>query len=121
MANNSGNSVGDIFISLGLNLSDLETGLVAAERSVRENIQRLNRESNLIRLQTEVEISGLDETADAERILQVQQDALNRQMQIQRDRVRLLDAEFRRLATAHGANSVAVQRAQIQLGSVEKP
>ncbi|MBR4382080.1 MAG: hypothetical protein IKP64_00820, partial [Selenomonadaceae bacterium] len=108
-------NVDSLFMTLGLNLADLESGFVAADRTVRENIQRLNRENNLIRLRGEVQIAGLDETADAERILQIRQDALNQQMSIQRDRVRLLDAEFRRLAATHGTTNAAVQRAEVRL------
>ena len=36
-------------------------------------------------LRAQVEIAGLDETAEAERILQIRTDALNQQMSLQRD------------------------------------
>lgn len=108
-------SVGGLYLSLGLNLSELETGFVTASQTVAANIARLNRESNLVRLRAEVEIAGLDETADAERILQIRQTALNRQMEIQRDRVRILDAEFRNLVQTQGENSIVAQRAAIRL------
>ena len=108
-------SVGGLYLSLGLNLSELETGFVTASQTIAANISRLNRESNLVRLRAEVEIAGLDETADAERILQIRQTALNRQMEIQRDRVRILDAEFRNLVQTQGENSVVAQRAAIRL------
>ena len=108
-------NVDSLFMTLGLNLADLESGFVAADRTVRENIQRLNRENNLIQLRADVEIAGLDEVNDAARILEIRQDALNRQMALQRDRVRLLDAEFRRLAATHGTTNAAVQRAEVRL------
>ena len=82
-------SVGGLFLRLGLNLSELETGFVTASQTISQTISLLNRESDLVRIRSEVEIAGLDETADAERILQIRQEALNRQMAIQRDRVRL--------------------------------
>ena len=108
-------SVGSLYMSLGLDLSELETGLVAVDRTVNENVRRLNRQADLIQLRAEIEIAGLDEVADAERILEIRQRALNDQMAAQRDRVRLLDAELRRLTAAHGENSVAVERATIRL------
>lgn len=108
-------SLGELYARIGLNLSDFETDFLIAERTVTENIRRLNRESNLIRVRSEVEIAGLDEVADAERILQIRQEALNRQMEIQRDRVRILDAELQNLARTQGENSVAVQRATLRL------
>jgi len=111
----AGTSVGDLYLRLGLNLSDLETGFVTASQTVAANISRLNRESNLIRIRSEIDIAGLDETADAERILQIRTDALNRQMQIQRDRIRILDAEYQNLVQSQGANSTAAQRATVRL------
>ena len=106
--------VGSLYIRLGLSLSDFETDLVAAERTVNENVRRLSRQSELIRLRAQVEISGLDETADAERILQIRTDALNQQMSLQRDRVRILTAELQSLTAAHGENAAITQRAAIR-------
>lgn len=111
----AGTSVGDLYLRLGLNLSDLETGFVTASQTVAANISRLNRESNLVRIRSEIDIAGLDETADATRILQIRTNALNQQMQIQRDRIRILDAEYQNLVQTQGANSVAAQRATVRL------
>ena len=93
-------NLGDLYIRMGLSLSDLETDFLSAERTVTENVRRLNRQSELIRIRSEIEIAGLDESADAERILQIRTDALNRQMEIQRDRVRILTAELQSLTAA---------------------
>jgi len=111
----TGTSVSNLFINLGLNLSDLETGFVTASQTVAANISRLNRESNLVRIRSEIDIAGLDETADAERILQIRTNALNEQMRIQRDRIRILDAEYQNLVQSQGANSTAAQRAIVRL------
>ena|GEM_PF-3348908 len=66
-------------------------------------------------LRAQVEIAGLDETAEAERILQIRTDALNQQMSLQRDRVRMLTAELQSLTAAHGENAAITQRAAIRL------
>ena len=108
-------SIDSLYISLGLNLSDLETDLIEASRTVNENIRRLSREAELIQLRAQVEIAGLDETADAERILQIRTDALNQRMTIQRDRVRILTAEWQHLNSVHGENAAVTQRAATRL------
>ena len=105
----------DFYVRLGLDLSSLETGFANADRTIEENVRRLSHENNLIRIRSQVEIAGLDETAEAERILQIRQEALNRQMEIQRDRVRLLDAQFQHLTQTQGAESRASQRAATTL------
>ena len=61
----AGNSVGDLYLRLGLNLFNLATGFVTASQTVAANISRLNREPNLVRIRSEIDIAGLDETADA--------------------------------------------------------
>lgn len=107
--------VGSLYLRLGLNLSELETGFVTASQTVAANISRLSRESQTIRIRSQVEIAGLDEVADAEQIAQIRTNALNQQLAIQRDRVRILTAELQNVTTAHGANSAATQRATIRL------
>lgn len=111
----SSQTVDSLFIELGLELSTLETDLIAADRTVSDNIRRLNRQSELIRLRSEVQISGLDETADAERILQTRIESLNQRLAIQRDRVRLVTAEVQSLTNSQGENADATQRAAIRL------
>lgn len=108
-------SIGAMYLRLGLNLSELETGFVTASQTVAANISRLNRESQTIRIRSQVEIAGLDEVADAEQIAQIRTNALNQQLTIQRDRVRILTAELQSVTAAQGANSVAAQRATIRL------
>ena len=105
------NSVGGLYIRLGLSLSELETGFITASQTVAANISRLNREADLIRLRAEVEIAGLDEVNDAERILQIRTESLNQRIAIQRDRIRLLSAAYRDVARTQGETSVAAQRA----------
>lgn len=105
----------DFYVRLGLDLSSLEAGLANAGMTIEQNIRRLNHESNLIRLRSEVEITGLDEVADAERILQIRTDALNQQMTIQRDRARLLEAQLQHLTEAYGEESSEAQRTATRL------
>ncbi len=109
------NSIGGLYMRLGLSLDDLETDFIAAERTTRENLNRLNRERNLIRLRAEVAIGNLDETADAIQILTVRESALNQQMAIQRDRIRLAEATYRDLEQRLGSSATATQRAAAAL------
>ncbi len=98
-----------------LDLSQLESDFIAADRSIQQNLNRLNRESNLIQLRAEVEIGNLDATADATQILEIRQRALNQQMQIQRDRIRLTEAAFRDLTNTRGADAAETQRMEARL------
>ena len=108
-------TLGGLYLSLGLDISELESDFLAANRTTRENLNRLNRESNLVRLRAEVEIGNLDETADAVQILTVRENALNRQMAMQRDRIRIAEAQLRSLTQQHGEGAVVTQRAAAAL------
>lgn len=70
------NSAGAIFIDLGLDLNQLESDFIAADQTIQQNLNRLNRERNLIELRAQVEIGELE---DAEEILATRTRALNRQ------------------------------------------
>lgn len=116
MARRSSNeSTSDLYIRLGLSLDELESGFVDAERTIRDNMARLSRSNRIIELQMQVDLSGLDEAADAEQIMQIRTEALNRQIAGQKDRVRLANAELRNMAERHGENSDQAQRARLQL------
>lgn len=106
-------TIGEFFVRLGLDSSVLEEGIASAERTLKQEMARLNRQNTLINLRAQVEIAGLDETTDAERILEIQMEALNQQIANQRQRVELANAAISEMTRLHGANSVETQRAQI--------
>lgn len=115
MARGSSESISDLFIRLGLSYDELGSGFVNAERTIRDNMTRLSRENTIIDLQARIELTGLDETADAGRILEIRTQALNRQLKNQRDRVRLASAELANMAERTGENSDQTQRARLAL------
>lgn len=114
MADND-NSAGAIFLELGLDLNQLESDFIMADQTIQQNLNRLNRERNLIQLRAEVEIGNLDAVADAERILEIRQRALNQQLQLQRDRIQLTEAAWRDLSNTRGADAAETQRMEARL------
>lgn len=112
MADNT-ESLGELYARIGLNFDDVENSFVQVERSLRENLQRLNRADNLVRIQQRIELTGLDESADAERIFEVRTRHLNRQLENQRARLRMLQASLEDTRRRTGENSDETQRAEI--------
>lgn len=108
----SADSAGAIFLDLGLNIAQLESGFVDANRTIQQNLNRLNRERNIINLRTQVETSGFDEATQQTQILEARQRALTQQLSIQRDRVRLTEAAYRQLNNTQGATATATQEAE---------
>lgn len=108
----SADSAGAIFLDLGLNIAQLESGFVDANRTIQQNLNRLNRERNTINLRTQVETSGLDEATQQAQILETRQRALTQQLSIQRDRVSLTSAAYRQLNNTQGATATSTQEAE---------
>ena len=104
-------SIGDLYARIGLNFDEMENGFIDVERTLRQNLGRLNRENRIITLQTQVDLQGLD---DAEQILQTRTRGLQRQLNNQRQRLNLLEAQLQDTARATGETSDATQRARIE-------
>ena len=109
------NSAGAIFIDLGLDISQLESDFISANQTIQQNLNRLNRERNIIDLRAQVEIGGMDETVDATQILETRQRSLNQQLSMQRDRIRLTDTAFRQLSNTQGESAAATQNMAARL------
>lgn len=110
---NNGESLGTLYARLGLDFNELENSFVQVERTLRQNLGRLNRADNIVRIQERIELQGLDQAADAERIFEVRNRSLNRQLENQRTRLRLLQAQMEDTARRTGSNSDETQRATI--------
>lgn len=109
----NGESIGELYARIGLNFDDMENAFVDVERSLAANIGRLNRANNIVRLQMQADLTGLDEATDAERIFEIRQRALNRQLDNQRTRLNLLQSALEDTRRRTGENSDATQRATI--------
>lgn len=114
MANSDrGESLGELYARIGLNYDDLENSFVEVERTLQANLSRLSRERNIINLQSRIDLIGLDEATDATRIFEIRQRSLQRQLENQRTRLRLLGDSLTDVQQRTGDNSDETQRAQI--------
>ena len=107
-----GTSIEALYFSLGLDISELGTDFIAAEQTVNQNLARLNRENNLIRMRMQVETAGLDPVKEAHKIIEIQTKSLNRQLQIQKDRLALATATWQDYMRNQGAAATVTQRAE---------
>lgn len=111
----SGESVGELYLRLGLDADELNNGFIQAERSIRDNMSRLGRENTMIRLQARVELNGLDESADAMQRFEIQQRSLTRQIENQRHRINLASAAVQEAIDRQGEMSDQAQSARVAL------
>lgn len=112
MAKGDGQTLEKLYIELGLDLSKLQTDILAADKTVTENLGRLNLEKNVIKLRMEADIASLDRVKDAAKILEIQEKALNQQLALQKDRMNILEAAYRQVASNANSTAVAVNKAE---------
>ena len=108
-------SLGGLYIRLGLSLSELQSDFIAAERTITQNMARLSREQQIIKLRAQVDIAGLDPDKDAAKILEVQMKALNQQIASQKDRLKLAEVGLQDTAQKTGELSAQTQKATISV------
>ena len=114
MAKGDGTTLEKLYIELGLDLSTLQSDILAADRTVTENLGRLNRERNLIKFRMQADISGLDTATDAAKIFEIQEKSLNAQLTISKDRLAILEAAYKQVASNQNSTALAIQNAEKQ-------
>lgn len=112
MSKGGGQTLERLYIELGLDLSQLQANILAADKTITENIGRLNREKNTIKIRMEADIAGLDRVVDSAKILEIQEKALNQQLALSKDKLAILEAVYKQVSSNANATSMAVQRAE---------
>ena len=112
MPKGDGKTLESLYLELGLDLSRLQADILAADRTVTENLGRLNREKNTIKLRVEADVAALDRVKDAASILEIQERGLNQQLALSRDKLAILEAAYKQVAANSNSTSLAVQNAE---------
>ena len=107
-----GTTLEKLYIELGLDISQLQADILAADKTVTENLGRLNREKNVIKLRMEADIASLDRVKDATQILEIREKALTQQLALQTDRMKILEAAYKQVASNANSTAVAVNKAE---------
>ena len=111
-----GESVGGLYLRLGLSYDELNQDFVKVEQTISENIQRLNRENKLIQLKADIDLTSVTSATDK---LKIQQQALTQQIETQIQKVKLYEASWKSAAQATGETSKQAQNAAIGLKQQE--
>lgn len=87
-----GQEIEELYISLGLNIDDLKIGFDTAGKTVSQAITRLNSENKKIQLKTDVDLSKLEGVGNELDKIRLKHEAINRQLEIQRQKEAILQA-----------------------------
>lgn len=104
-----------LYLGMGIDTSQLDSDFVDAEKTISENISRINREMQLVQIRGQIELNGLNESAESIEKLKIQEEALMAQMGLQQDKIVLLSAAYEKLSETRGANAKSTQQVEMQL------
>lgn len=110
-----GETVAALYTKLGLDLSSLSSDFALAGKTVDQAISRINHENKKIRIEADIDLSKLDGAKDKAKSIDTREQALIRQLDLQRQKIRLVAAAYREMAQAKGADSAASARLETRL------
>lgn len=108
-------TIDELKVAVGLDISKLNADFLEAGSQVNQALAQLNREKNNINLRGKLEISGLDEVKDKTKIMEIQERTLTQQIKLQEDRIKIVNAEYEKMANEKGKNASATQRLESNL------
>lgn len=100
-----GKEIDSLYLSLGLNISDLELGFKEAGMTVKQAISRLNSEAKQIQLKADIDIAKLEAAGKPIDALRAKEKALNDELAIQQKKLELLNRAYEANAKTYGKDS----------------
>lgn len=100
-----GKHVDSLYLTLGLNASDLELGFKTAGQTVKQAISRLNSDANRIRLKADIDVTRLEAAGKSVEALRTRERALNEELTVQQRKLELLNRAYEANAKTYGKDS----------------
>lgn len=100
-----GQEVDSLYLSLGLNIADLELGFETAGKTVKQAMSRLNSEANQIRLKADIDVTRLEAAGKSVEALKVREKALNDELAVQQKKLELLNRAYQANEKTYGKDS----------------
>ena len=110
-----GQQIDELYISLGLDIARLQLDFDTAGKTVSQAVSRLNTRTNQIKLKMDVDLAKLEGVGSELDKLKIKHEAINRQLDIQRQKEEILAAVLRDAQKTNGNDSEVAQRAQTNL------
>ena len=100
-----GQEVDSLYLSLGLNIADLELGFETAGKTVKQAMSRLNSEANQIRLKADIDVTRLEAAGKSVEALKAREKALNDELAVQQKKLELLNRAYQANEKTYGKDS----------------
>ena len=99
-----GQEVDSLYLSLGLNVADLEMGFQTAGQTVRQAMSRINSEANQIRLKADIDVTRLEAAGKSVEALKAREKALNDELAVQQKKLEILNRAYQANAKTYGTD-----------------
>ena len=114
MAKN-GQKVDDLYLSIGLDVDQLQLDFDTAGKTVNQTMSRLNSEIKQLKIKTSIDMSKLDGAGTAVDKVRVKEQALTRELQLQTQKMNILTAAYKSAQGQYGNDSGITRKAETSL------
>lgn len=105
----------DYTFVIGLDSSQFDSGLKETQRKLKAAMEQFEREKSLVKIRADIDIAGLDATADKTKILEIQEKALNDTLDLQRQKLQAASAAYNLIADSQGKQAAASQKLELTM------
>ena len=110
-----GQKIDELYLDIGLNIAQLQLDFDTAGKTVSDSIARLNGKANNIHLKLDADLAKLDGVGTELDKIKVRHQAINRELDIQRQKEQILAAVLQSAKKNDGVDSAAYRRAESNL------
>jgi len=110
-----GQKIDELYLDIGLNIAQLQLDFDTAGKTVSDSIARLNSKANNIHLKLDADLAKLDGVGTELDKIKVRYQAINRELDIQRQKEQILVAVLQSAKKNDGVDSASYRRAESNL------
>lgn len=105
-----GQTVDQLFLSLGLDMTQLDADFVTADRTVSQAMQELSRKKTQAKVRMEIDMTAYQGAENTVQALALKEQHLTEQLKLQKNAVAIVNATYQESVRAKGADDAASQR-----------
>ena len=110
-----GQKIDELYLSLGLDIAQLQLDFDTAGKTVSQAMARLNSKETQLKLRMDIDITKLEGAGTELDKLKVKYEAINRQLDVQKQKEQVLAAVLKDAQKTSGMDSAAASRAETNL------
>lgn len=110
-----GQKIDELYLSLGLDIAQLQLDFDTAGKTVSQAMARLNSKETQLKLRMDIDLTKLEGAGTELDKLKVKYEAINRQLDVQRQKEQVLAAVLKDAQKTSGMDSAAASRAETNL------